>query len=700
MPPSAHKASEKALNAKRAKRQTATKPNYFEGNSSDIDSPEDYDPMMTDTAFDGGDPEFGIEPMRIDEDESMKRYDEREEGEVSEEHRETAVDQKKEKKRQEIIDRIEKLQKEFNSKKDEIFKDSIRQIDYDIRAMREGTHPEYEERLQQLIDRREQTLEKAKLYKNYRLGCVEKMFDAETRQVEEDYMLEKQGLKEQMLADMDERRKKLKEDYESFDITSDAAMDGNPRYHPQRKLRARQKEDTEVKVKKPKAQPNKTILAKLEGIKNGWLSTGSNVNYAFDREINPLGLSLFAFSTNSTTKISSNEKIFITVTTCKAPLPNLNKKPKSPPAEQLEIWISTKLKNPVVIPNENKNGLYIGVFAPKLSDDYFGHYWFQIGASTKDFLHKIPTVKGLILDDTDSTNALFRTVNISSKQPFYDVTFVEHKFVDGISQSLCAYTENRLNSKNVSYTTRELYGSFQSLITISNLKNGTKYSVLVKEESVNDPKFFVPMAFQTQSQNNCMIIKDLKFCDKVSYSVPKTISKTTEQELAIGYDNLAESYFNNFKLTIDQYPCDDPRSKYSLVRNCNDCKEAYKDWICAITIPRCANEDSIYGNERNKSRVEVSDETMKIDQPFVELPPCIDLCYNITRSCPESFGFSCPKSSNSTISTYGDIIDSQYLTCNSLGMDFSSISNLAIWFSIQWTLILLVIGFTILIVGI
>ncbi|SRR6266498_522961 len=35
-------------------------------------------------------------------------------------------------------------------------------------------------------------------------------------------------------------------------IIGDAAMDGNPRYHPQRKLRARQKEDTEVKVKKPK----------------------------------------------------------------------------------------------------------------------------------------------------------------------------------------------------------------------------------------------------------------------------------------------------------------------------------------------------------------------------------------------------------------------------------------------------------------
>lgn len=264
MPPSAHKASEKALNSKRAKRQTATKPNYFEGNSSEIDSPEDYDPMMTDTAFDGGDSEFGVEPMRIDDEESMRRFnDEREEGEASEDHRETQVDQKKEKKRQEILDRIERFQKEFISRKDEIFKESIRQINQDIKAMREGTHPEYEERLQQLIDKREQTLEKARLYRDYRLECVEKMFDAEQRQVEEDYLAEKQGLKEQMLADMDERRKKLKEDFESFDITSDAAMDGNQRYHPQRKLRARQKEDTEVKVKKTKVTVRPSVSARL-----------------------------------------------------------------------------------------------------------------------------------------------------------------------------------------------------------------------------------------------------------------------------------------------------------------------------------------------------------------------------------------------------------------------------------------------------
>ena len=31
---------------------------------------------------------------------------------------------------------------------------------------------------------------------------------------------EQQGLREQMLADMDERKKRLKEEYESFDITN------------------------------------------------------------------------------------------------------------------------------------------------------------------------------------------------------------------------------------------------------------------------------------------------------------------------------------------------------------------------------------------------------------------------------------------------------------------------------------------------
>lgn len=196
-------------------------------------------------------------------------------------------------------------------------------------------------------------------------------------------------------------------------------------------------------------------------------------------------------------------------------------------------------------------------------------------------------------------------------------------------------------------------------------------------------------------ESSCVVIKNLEFCDEVFYSVPKTVSKNTETDLAIGYDNLAKSYFNNFTLTIGQYPCNDIESKYSLVRNCNDCEVAYKNWICAITIPRCASEDSNNGKLRDKPRIKISDQSMNINQPFTELAPCVDLCYNLTRSCPASFGFRCPDSK--IISTYGDAG-----SCNSLGMDVSFKLNAAIRIrsSSQWTILIIIFEFIILIVGI
>ena len=105
------------------------------------------------------------------------------------------------------------------------------------------------------------------------------------------------------------------------------------------------------------------------------------------------------------------------------------------------------------------------------------------------------------------------------------------------------------------------------------------------------------------------------------------------------------------------------------------------------------------GNPRNKSRVRVLEQTMEINQPFVELPPCIDLCYNVTRSCPVVIKFGCPRL-KSINSTYGDSIAPDGVigqSCNSLGMNFS-ISNVAVTV-VQWTFIIPILGFTILIVG-
>lgn len=50
-----------------------------------------------------------------------------------------------------------------------------------------GTSPEYEERLQMLIEERDSTINKANLYREYQLQLSEKIFDEEVAQAEEDY---------------------------------------------------------------------------------------------------------------------------------------------------------------------------------------------------------------------------------------------------------------------------------------------------------------------------------------------------------------------------------------------------------------------------------------------------------------------------------------------------------------------------------
>ncbi|CAJ0651322.1 6581_t:CDS:2 [Entrophospora sp. SA101] len=151
----------------------------------------------------------------------------------------------KDKRRLEILEKLKKLKEEEINKKDEIYITKLNQCDQEIKALREGIHPEYEERLQQLIEKREQTLEKIRLHKNYKIQCVQKMFDLETQLVEDNYLAEKRGLREQILADLEERRKKINEDFESYDVASDANIESGLRFHPQRRLRTRVKEETE-----------------------------------------------------------------------------------------------------------------------------------------------------------------------------------------------------------------------------------------------------------------------------------------------------------------------------------------------------------------------------------------------------------------------------------------------------------------------
>lgn len=159
-----------------------------------------------------------------------------------------------------------------------------------------------------------------------------------------------------------------------------------------------------------------------------------------------------------------------------------------------------------------------------------------------------------------------------------------------------------------------------------------------------------------------------------------------QSQLASYYDNHTSQVLGNFSKSIAQIPCNTTSSaQYSLAVTCDDCRTAYKNWLCAVSIPRCEDFDNTasylqprainqsfidetYGNrftndpslsKQNKSVSYMSSSRApRIDEdikpgPYKELLPCKDLCYSLVRSCPASLGFSCPLENHGLRQSYG-----------------------------------------------
>jgi calcium channel MID1 len=189
-------------------------------------------------------------------------------------------------------------------------------------------------------------------------------------------------------------------------------------------------------------------------------------------------------------------------------------------------------------------------------------------------------------------------------------------------------------------------------------------------------------------------LTDLEFCDSVAYAVPSSFKfKFDDDKLRALYDTQAREYFQNFSNSLDQVACDAPAtSKYSLARTCDDCRRDYKNWLCSVLIPRCEdwtapdrwlqmrNVNSPIGNINNettdnvdpavrerfgysKSRNPMIDTEIQ-PGPYKEVLPCVDMCFDIVRSCPAQLGFACPEQPARAIS-YGERDPSgNQLLCN------------------------------------
>ncbi|RGP62490.1 hypothetical protein FLONG3_10192, partial [Fusarium longipes] len=413
--------------------------------------------------------------------------------------------------------------------------------------------------------------------------------------------------------------------------------------------------------------------------------------------------------------------VYVSVNTCSRPTLKSKDKNNSPEiAPQLSLYTSTssKIKCPdssnynktnsnlqripldegaAMVTINATDAFYISVAAPNITKKHDGDWKYQIAISFDEYYHnydsKSDTAR-LLLMDFDSTSALLVTSNLTEdssetqqimkRPPPYQLFVGDEKLrsIDGLRHSACGLAQsaeiwangNKTGRHNdlvtTGVTTRGPGQLPKQQFLIAGLNHSTSYSgILVKMPQGNNKRaetsggggtVYRATSFQTSSSSNCKMVTNLDFCNETQYAVPGNDKKFNNTALAKHYDDYARKMYANFEKVMMQLPCETPpESRYSLARNCDQCREAYKRWLCTVTIPRC--EDVMGGSRfsvvrngfqafpngttlpdnfrkglklsaNNSSRNAWIDETVE-PGPYKELLPCEDICYDVVQSC-------------------------------------------------------------------
>ncbi|EPX72758.1 calcium channel regulatory subunit Yam8 [Schizosaccharomyces octosporus yFS286] len=331
---------------------------------------------------------------------------------------------------------------------------------------------------------------------------------------------------------------------------------------------------------------------------------------------------------------------------------------------------------------------YIGSNQDKTSNSAY-QTQYELSAGNNFTFTQYNATKFLFAQDTDFQAALLITGNLTTNDtsviPNYqiyvnptDSTF--NKQIGQLSRSFCAYRGNpstlNINNADLSMTVRGLGPFAKEQFYLKGLSPNTSYTAYIVKPNIDASggMTYPPITFTTKVGTTCQLIYDLEFCSEVAYSVPGNAAAYSASSLASWYNQQAFGYYQNFTYTLDQYPCNATAlSIYSLLRNCSDCLQSYKNWLCAAVIPRCADitDNStflVYRN--NNSRYPLIDEVVR-PGPYKEVLPCAHLCYSLASSCPVDMGFSCPSPGFGLEESYGYISNATgVIACNAPGVEF------------------------------
>ncbi|KAL2887740.1 Calcium influx-promoting protein ehs1 [Ceratocystis lukuohia] len=391
------------------------------------------------------------------------------------------------------------------------------------------------------------------------------------------------------------------------------------------------------------------------------------------------------------------------------------------------------------------SSLYFSIVTPSNLTNHTGSWQFEIAVSTDGFYHRyVASEQRLFWVDSDAEAAVLTTGNLTMNSnaslvneimegtPPYVLFADTAANLEGLRYSYCglqtyaAFASERndeATDDNVAVTmTQRSGGHPKQQFYIGNLEAKTTYygiAVQVAEIPGNATQqygkvkvsrdvagtsgriggggvVYARTPFETKEGTTCRIITGLEFCSDTEYAVPSNIDKYSMTELASLYDDYAAEKYEIFEKALAQSACEaNPAGRYSLVRTCDDCRKAYKQWLCSVVIPRCEDYDSANldshirnantpfpnGTSLPESVIDglsqhplgpafMSARNADINDviepgPYREILPCDDLCYDIVQSCPSALEFGCPlRGSTQYESSYAQKNNSKALACN------------------------------------
>ncbi|KAL5366174.1 stretch-activated Ca2+-permeable channel component-domain-containing protein [Aspergillus floccosus] len=439
-------------------------------------------------------------------------------------------------------------------------------------------------------------------------------------------------------------------------------------------------------------------------------------------------------TSNNHSKRSSS--VYLSLTACSKPT---SKDRKNLPQLQLYVSKSTDLQKPgpggdsakqdvytavegyANVTMQADGDVYIGVWAPN-STEYSGSYTYQIAASTDALFHSVIDKEFLFFVDSDTRNALFTTTNLTASDfgvqtaselmhmtpPFtMFANNVNDSAIDGLQRSYCALNTLAQIGKGdqnikTSMTRVGIGNQPKQQFYLTGLNKTSTYTgILAKDGNTTSSgngivggggTVYLPRTFSTKTEDNCAVVYDLPFCSEVAYAVPANPHKNIDEIRRI-YDDNAAALYKNFTYSLAQVQCNaSNETRYSLATTCNDCANAYKQWLCAVTIPRCADfsNQADFLHPRNvgqsfdnntapavtnntqldhpaytRSRNPLIDSEIR-PGPYKEILPCQDVCHTLVKRCPSVLGFQCPKGKWLDLS-YGTRAPDGNITCSYLG---------------------------------